>query len=120
MLSCPRLVTAHRHLDFVPVGVAQERRVGAGAVRAPLTRLADPLAAVGNALLPGGLDRDDAEAGEAEQAEARLRRMVRGDEEDRLGDTPPDRLVLLEVAPPAQRREQRVVEGRAPLEVGDL
>ena len=105
---------------FVPVGVAQKSRVGTGAVGAALAGLADGGAARGHALLPRGLHGDDAQPGEAEQAEAGFGRMVGGDEEDRFGDAPADRLVLLEVAAPAKRRQQRVVEGRAPLEVGDL
>ena len=49
-----------------------------------------------------------------------LRVVVVGDEEDRFGDSPADRPVLLEMAPPAKGREQRVVERGAPLEIGDL
>ncbi len=45
---------------------------------------------------------------------------MRGDEEDRLGDSPADRLVLLEMAPPPKGREHRVVERRAAIEVGGL
>ena len=65
-------------------------------MRALLAGLGDALAAGLDARLPGGLDRDDPEPGEAEQAEARLRLMVVGDEEDGLGDPPADRPVLLE------------------------
>jgi hypothetical protein len=46
--------------------------------------------------------------------------MVRGGEEDRFGNSPADRLILLEMPSPAQWSEHRVIEGGAAVEVGDL
>src|SRR6478609_7221039 len=104
------LVGPDGDLDLVPVGVLDERRVGAGAMRAPLARVADVDATRPHRPLPGRLDGDDPEPGEAEQPETRLGLVVSGDEEDRLGDSPADRFVLLEMAPPTERGEHRVVE----------
>ena len=49
-----------------------------------------------------------------------LRRVVGGDEEDGFGDAAADGLVLLVVAPPAQRGQHRVVERGTAIEVADL
>src|SRR6476469_5366792 len=114
------LVGPDRDLDLIPVRVLEKSRVGAGAVGAPFAWLGNADAAGVHALFPGRLDGDDAEAGEAEQSEARPGLVVRRDEEDRFGDAPANGFVLLEVTPPAKGREQRVVERRAPLEVGYL
>jgi hypothetical protein len=46
--------------------------------------------------------------------------VLAGDEEDRLGDAPAHRLVLVEVAAPSERSEQGVIEVGAALQVGDL
>src|SRR6478672_11872108 len=75
-------VGADRDLDLVPVRVLEECRVRARARGAALAGLADADPAGFDAVLPGGLDRDDPEAGEAEQPEARRGRVVLGDEED--------------------------------------
>ena len=70
--------------------------------------------------LPGRLDGDDAEAGEAEQAEAGLGSWWAAMKKTGLAMPQPIVSSSLEVAPPAQRRQQRVVEGGAALEIGDL
>src|SRR3954464_8646426 len=107
-------------LDLVPVRVLEKGRVGTRAVGAALAGLRDHGAAAVHAACPSRLDGDDPERGEAEQAKARLRLMVEGDEEDGFGDAPTDRFVLLEVAPPAERGKQRVEERATPIEVGNL
>src|ERR1044072_7357809 len=52
-------VAAHRYLDLRPVGVLEERRVGAGAVRGALAPLARVGAARVGPRLPGRLDGDN-------------------------------------------------------------
>src|SRR5947199_1506177 len=113
-------VRPDRDLYLVPVRVLEKCRVGAGAVGATLARLGHHGATAVHATFPGRLDGDDPERGEAEQAEAGLRLVMRSDEEDGFGDTPTDRFVLLEVAPPAKRGKQPVVKRAAALEVGNL
>jgi hypothetical protein len=46
--------------------------------------------------------------------------VLGGDEEDGFGDAPADRLILLEMAPPSQRGQHRVIEGGAAVEVANL
>ena len=87
---------------------------------AALARIADADAARFDPVLPGGLDRDDPERREAQQSEPRLRLVMGGDEENGFGDAPAHGFVLLEVTPPPEGGEHRVVEGRAAVEVGDL
>src|SRR5262249_23095853 len=112
--SAPPLVGPDRDLDLVPVRVLEEGRVGAGTVGAPLAG-PEPLGPTGtHPAFPGCLASHDPQPGEAEQAEPGLGLVVGSDEEDWFGDAPADRFVLLEVAPPAKGREQRVVERRAP------
>src|SRR5215217_9371860 len=109
--ACSRsLVGPDRDLYLVPVRVLEESRVGAGAVGTALARLGDLDATGAHPAFPGGLHRDDAEPRKADQTETGLGLMVGGYEEDRLGDAPADRFVLLEMAPPAKGRKQRVVE----------
>src|SRR5213080_113312 len=95
----PVSVGADGDLDLVPVRVLEKGGVGARSVRALLARIADADAARFDPVLPGRLDRDDAQCREAQQSEAGLRLVLAGDEEDRFGDAPADRLVLLEMPP---------------------
>src|ERR1700733_5539245 len=109
-LTESRSIGADGDLDLVTVGVLEKCRVGAGAVGATFARLGDAGAAGADAVLVGRLHRDDAEPAHAEQAVSRLRVVVGGDEEHRFRDAPTDRFVLVEMAPPTQRGEHRVVE----------
>ena len=89
-------------------------------MRALLARVGDAGTARFHPVLPGRLDGDDPERREAQQAEAGLGIVLAGDKEDRFGDAPADRLILLEMPPPAQRGQHRVVEGGGPVEIADL
>ena len=52
--------------------------------------------------------------------DARLWAVLAGDEEARLSDAPPHRVVLVDMAAPSERAEQGVIEVGAALQVGDL
>src|SRR5215203_3194801 len=114
------LVGADADLDLVPVRVTEKGGIGARPVRALLAGIGDADAARFHPILPGRLHRDDSQRREAQQAEARRRIVLAGDEEDGLGDAPADRPVLLEMASPPQRGQHRVVEGGAAVEIADL
>src|SRR3954452_10296654 len=116
----PRLIGPDGDLDLVPVRVLEKGGVGPRAVRALVARVADADAARFDPVLPGRLDRDDAQGREAQQPEPGLGVVLAGDEEDRFGDAPADRLILLEMPSPAQRGQHRVVEGGTAVEIADL
>src|SRR5688572_9046971 len=103
-------VGADRHFDVVAVGILEEGRVGARGPAPGFPRRADTRSSRPRAPLVGGLDGGDAAGAEADQAEARRRSVIGGDEEDGLRDPPADDVVLVEVAAPAERAEEAVVE----------
>src|SRR4051812_40464859 len=114
-------MTAADDLDTQAVGVQQVRRVVPGAVAGPGSRIAVAAAARGERRLERGVDRGTSVRRYGDVAEARPGPLAAGDDpQPRLVDAVGDRGLPVDDPPPAERVEERVVEARGALQVGDL
>src|SRR5918994_3415213 len=116
----PGLVVGGADLDGVAVGIVQAARVLPRSEGGRRTRLGDRFPTVRHARLEGCLDGGDALRREGDLAEPRALGFVLGDEELGLDQPPADRVSRCSLPAPAERRENRVIEPAAPLEVCDF
>src|SRR4051794_38685959 len=114
-------MTAADDLDTEAVGIQQIGRVIARPVARAGPRSAVAAAAGGERRLIRGVHRGAPVRGDRDVPEARPRPLPAGDDpQPRLVDAVGDRGLAVDDPPPAERVEERVVEARGALQVGDL
>src|SRR5262249_24596756 len=113
-------VARDRDLDPVTVRIADVGRVVGATVLGPRTGGPVVASAGRNRALPGRPHRRGPAGGEADVAAAGDRGPLRRREEHRPNDPPADPLLLRDLAAPAKRPEQSVVEASAALEMGNI